>query len=231
MPVIGQGVEICTSTTRPTNPIVGTIIYETDTASYRWCTSISPSITWTGMIPVGTVQPFAGSAAPVGWLFCFGQTLNASTNPEYADLWAALSTTYGGTSISAFNVPDLRGRAAAGKDNMGGTTASRITSAGSGIVGTTLGASGGTQTHTLTEAQMPSHFHTGTTGYGYNSGGSTNLVVGPNSGSYVYEIYNQVGNTTDSQRHRHDITTNTAGSGGGHQNTQPTIILNYIIKF
>jgi len=213
MTVIGQGVEICTSTTRPENPIIGTMIYETDTASYRWCSNTSPT-TWIGMIPVGTVQPYAGTTAPVGWLLCFGQSLNASTNTQYADLWSVLGTTYGGSGITAFNIPDLRGRLAAGLDNMGGGAANRLT--GSVLsASNTLGAAGGAQTHTLAAGEMPSHNHASyhwpdyATPYG---GWLRSLVQYGNYGTQPQG-------------------TSYAGSSSAHYNTQPTLVLNYIIKY
>ena len=83
--------------------------------------------------PTGTVVPFAGPSAPTGWLFCFGQTVSRTT---YAALFAALGTTYGaGDGSTTFVLPDLRGRLPSGKDDMGGTAASRLTTAGSGVDG------------------------------------------------------------------------------------------------
>lgn len=228
MAVIGTGAEICTSTTRPSSPALGTIIYETDTASYRWCSNASP-VTWIGMIPVGTVQSYAGSTAPTGWLLCAGQSLNASTSPQYADLWSVLSTTYGGSGITAFNVPDLRGRAATGKDDMGGSAASRVTSAASGITGTTLGANGGTQTHTLTTTQMPSHTHT------QNAHNHSTGLVGVFQGAFAATgggVYAWGGSqTTNSNTNNNTATNQNTGGDGAHQNMPPTIILNYIIKY
>ena len=85
----------------------------------------------------------------------------AVSRATYSDLFAAIGTTYGaGDGSTTFNLPDLRGRVAAGRDDMGGSAANRITNGGSGIVGTTLGAAGGAETHTLTTAQIPSHSHT-----------------------------------------------------------------------
>ena len=232
MSIFGAGHEVVTRTTRPASPTVGQIIFETDTLSYRWYNGTA----WEGVTPVGTIQPFAGSTAPSGWLFCFGQTLNATSSPIYTDLYSALGTTYGGSSISAFNVPDLRGRVAAGKDNMGGTTASRITNAGAGIVGTTLGASGGTETHTLTQAQLAVHTHI-QDAHGHSA--SSYIRVGG------YDDYNFTGNgdwVTDSDAgergtrptyttvNANTATNQNAGSGSAHLNTQPTIITNYIIK-
>ncbi|MEY3471381.1 MAG: phage tail collar domain, partial [Chloroflexota bacterium] len=111
-----------------------------------------------------------------------------------------------GDNSTTFNVPDLRGRAGVGRDNMGGTSASRITTAGSGIAGDNLGDAGGTQTHTLTTAQMPAHTHTN----GLSSGSSGTF---PSCGSY-----NPSANT------------GSTGGGGAHQNTQPSAIVNKIIK-
>lgn len=89
---------------------------------------------WAGM--TGTVLPFAGSAAPIGWLLCYGQAVSRTT---YANLFAAIGTAYGaGDGSTTFNVPDLRGRVAAGKDDMGGTAASRLNVS---TTGTTTNAS------------------------------------------------------------------------------------------
>lgn len=65
--------------------------------------------------------PFAGTAAPSGWLLCFGQAVSRST---YAALFAAIGTLYGaGDGSTTFNLPDCRGRSPFGKDDMGGTAA------------------------------------------------------------------------------------------------------------
>lgn len=94
-----------------------------------------------GALPAGAVIPYAGSAAPAGWLLCGGQAVSRS---DYAALFAIIGTTYGaGNGSTTFNLPDLRGRVVAGEDDMGGTAANRLTSGNSGITGTTLGAAGG----------------------------------------------------------------------------------------
>jgi len=110
---------------------------------------------WAGM--TGTVLDFAGATAPTGWLLCYGQAISRTT---YAPLFAAIGTTHGaGDGSTTFNLPDCRGRVAAGKDDMGGTAAARLTSAGSGVAGTTLGGAGGAETVTLTATQIPAHTH------------------------------------------------------------------------
>src|SRR5688500_6092933 len=97
------------------------------------------------IVPTGAVLPHAGSTAPTDWLLCDGSAVSRTT---YAGLFNVIGETYGvGDGSITFNLPDLRGRAVAGKDNMGGSAANRITSGGSGITGTTLGAAGGTETH------------------------------------------------------------------------------------
>ncbi len=105
--------------------------------------------------PVGMVTDFAGPTAPAGWLLCFGQVVNVSSYPE---LYVALGSTntYGGNGTTTFGIPDCRGRATYGKDNMGGSTASRITVAGGNFDATVLGGTGGAQNSTLTTGMLPS---------------------------------------------------------------------------
>src|SRR5258706_233373 len=68
--------------------------------------------------PTGTVIAYAGATQPGGWLFCNHVPVSRST---YAALFAVIGTTYGvGDGSMTFNVPDLRGRVAAGLDNLGG---------------------------------------------------------------------------------------------------------------
>jgi len=78
----------------------------------------------TEAMPTGAVLSHAGSSAPTGWLLCYGQAVSRTT---YAALFAVIGTTYGvGDGSTTFNVPDLRGRAVAGKDDMGGSAAGRL---------------------------------------------------------------------------------------------------------
>lgn len=97
-------------------------------------------------IPVGTVNAFAGTAAPTGWLFAYGQAVSRTT---YADLFTAIGETYGvGDGSTTFNLPDMRGRVPAGQDDMGGSSANRLTGLTDGVNGDTLGATGGLETAT-----------------------------------------------------------------------------------
>lgn len=161
--------------------------------------------------PPGALMPYAGTTEPSGWLFCYGQAVSRTT---YAALFAALSTTYGaGDGSTTFNLPDMRGRTVAGRDNMGGVSANRLTNQPGGLDGDTLGAVGGAETHTLTVAQIPSHTHSISSPWRMGSGSAS---------SSHYET-SPAGNTT------HISPANT-GSGDAHNIVQPTISLNYIIK-
>ena len=98
------------------------------------------------------IMAWPAASVPSGWLLCYGQSLSKAT---YDALWQIIGYTYGGSGAS-FNLPDLRGRSIFGKDDMGGTAASRLTTAVSNVDGTTLGAVGGDQrsqlhTHVLTD--------------------------------------------------------------------------------
>ena len=158
--------------------------------------------------PAGVIMPYAGSSEPSGWLFCSG---NAVSRTTYSGLFSAIGTTYGpGDNSTTFNLPDLRGRVIAGRDDMGGTAALRVTDSGSnansGIAGTTLGANGGTQTHILTTAQLPT----------FNMRSTTATSSPAHSDSVPLPVADDVNVTV--------------GENYPHLNMQPTIILNYIIK-
>ena len=164
------------------------------------------------VIPSGTVLPYAGSSAPTGFLLCYGQAVSRST---YAALFTALDdgATYGtGDGSSTFNVPDLRGRVVAGQDDMGGSSGDNLTGLSGGVNGDTLGATGGSQSHTITIAEMPAHTHTVTA---HENPGGTGNSNGSETGDSSYD---------------RSSTTSSTGGGGVHNNVQPTIILNYIIK-
>jgi len=154
--------------------------------------------------PAGGIQAYAGSSSPTGWLICDGSAVSRTT---YSDLFAAISTTYGvGDGSTTFNLPDISGRVIAGKES----TATLLTSGGSGVDGATLGATGGAEEHTLTEAEMPSHTHTQ---------------------NYRPNTAPRSSGSTDTTSPA--ATTPQTGSAGGdeaHNNVQPTIILNWIIK-
>lgn len=162
--------------------------------------------------PVGSVLDFAGTSAPTGWLLCYGQALNASSSPQYQDLFDVIGNTFGGTNNTDFVVPDLRGRVVAGQDDMGGSSANRLTGASGGVNGDTFGAAGGLETHTLQTTEIPSHSH--------NVPANTQAVGGAVSVA-----------ASNNQAAGGNVTSTNTGGGGAHNNVQPTIILNKIIKF
>lgn len=132
-------------------------------------------------IPTGVMMPYIATAAPTGWVRANGRTIgsassgaveraNADTESLYTILWNSYSDSVcpvtGGRGASAsadfaankpIGLPDLRGRSFFGLDGMGNTAASRL---GSVITSsTTNGASGGAETVTLAEANLPAHTH------------------------------------------------------------------------
>lgn len=183
--------------------------------------------------PIGAITGFAGATAPNTWMFCYGQAVSRAAYPL---LFTELGTAWGaGDGTTTFNLPDFRGRGIVGKDNMGGTPAGRVTTAGSGINGLVLGAVGGVQSVILTILQLAGHTHTGTTG---SAGAHTHPIstVGSGSGSGMDISYSNDGgtprtfNTNSAGAHTHPFTTASTGGGEAHNNMQPSGIANIIIK-
>ncbi|MFB6319265.1 phage tail protein [Saccharicrinis sp. FJH54] len=67
-------------------------------------------------VPPGTIVPYAGTSAPQGWVMCNGGTYNGNDD-LYKELYNVIQTTYGGTGVTSFKVPDLRGVFLRGMDN------------------------------------------------------------------------------------------------------------------
>lgn len=193
--------------------------------------------------PTGSVFDYVGGTAPTGYVLLSGRTIgdgssgateraNDDTATLYALLWdnmtnteAPVSSGRGASAAADFaahktiTLPDARGRVIAGKDNMGGTTASRLTSGGSGITGTTLGTSGGAESITLTAAQsgLPSHSHTLNTPM---------WAVGGAGGGH----YTAGGAVGDGGAVQSIASAGPSSASSAHNITQPTLVLNKIIK-
>lgn len=172
--------------------------------------------------PLGIISDFTGATAPAGWFFPYGQAVSRTT---YAELFAVIGTTYGaGDGTTTFNLPDLRGRSVSGRDDMGGTAANRVTTAGSSVDGLTVGAVGGAQNVTLDSTTMPTHNHTSPPhSHTYNK--PSTPISGYTGGGVEQASQTVSVASTDTTT----ITIANAGSGGAHLNMQPTMILNKII--
>jgi microcystin-dependent protein len=163
--------------------------------------------------PTGAVIPYAGTSAPAGWLLCRGQ---AVSRDAYARLFGVIGTTFGaGDGSTTFNVPDLRGRAVVALDNLGGSSADRITATWAD----SLGGAGGAETHQLTTGELPSHTHPGPPVY---------YRVGAHDHNSATQAYAMTPNPADGQSG--SAATGATGGGGAHNNLQPAMALAYIIK-
>jgi len=94
---------------------------------------------------VAEIRIFPFNFAPRGWAWCDGQLLPLSQNTA---LFSLLGTTYGGNGSSNFALPDLQGRAPMHPGQ------------GPGLSLHDLGETGGSETVTLLESEIPSHSHT-----------------------------------------------------------------------
>jgi microcystin-dependent protein len=165
-----------------------------------------------GTFKIGDTIWSSRSAAPAQWLACDGAAVSRTT---YADLFAAIGTAFGvGNGTTTFNLPDARGRSPVG------------VGAGPSLTARALGASGGAEAHTISEAEMPLHGHpffasyatqstansTSTGGFMTNSGGTSARTA--HTGAVSGTQGQQIGGT---------------GGGAAHNNMQPFIAMNCFI--
>ena len=186
--------------------------------------------------PVGMVAPFAGASSPNGWLICDGTAVSRST---YASLFSAIGTTYGvGDNTTTFNLPDLRGRTPIGV----GT--------GTGLTARALAATVGAESVTLTAGQsgVPAHSHANTatatdSGHSHtvtwtetvdSTGDAPAGTFRLDTGNSSFQGTNSIGTSSNSANITVSVTNvnNTAiDATDAHTNMQPSIALNYIIKY
>jgi len=178
-----------------------------------------------GTIPVGCVIDFAGPVVPGGWLLCYGQQVSTTT---YAALFAVLGTLYG-SGAGTFGIPDYRGRATFGQDNMGGPLANRITVAGGNFDGTVQGNSGGGQNQTLTLGQIPTGITSTVSVLTTSTAVITALVANNNftfgnGGSTQNGALLQNNTASSTQLASTGTSTSSNTSGGSHTILSPAII-------
>lgn len=173
---------------------------------------------------VGAMEMWAGISAVPAWvaactvppyLLCDGTVYNYSAFPY---LGPRLAGAFGGNGITTFGTPDMRGRVPLAYDGTG----TRITVAGCGINGQTLGASADNQSVTLGITQIPAHNH-GVTDPGhqhgrqaFNPSGAGINMGGSNGGSLGGSSLDNVAFT--------GISIQSAGGGLPHANVQPSIV-------
>lgn len=250
------------------NPATGLMVYQTDgSAGIYFNSGTSGSPVWkklvadSGGAPAGTINQFAGSSAPAGYMVCDGSAVSRST---YADLFAVIGTTYGaGDGSTTFNLPDLRSRIPVGRNASDGDFDS-------------AGKTGGAKTHTITTAQLPNHNHSSGSLANASAGNhdhsisgsaqSTNTTTSPRSNAMPWirdagahyddgqydelRFYNGANyhqptdmdwlplanaslSITAAGSHSHSISGSTGNTGSGNAIpiVQPYLVVNYIIKY
>jgi microcystin-dependent protein len=175
---------------------------------------------------MATIMMFAGNFAPRQWAFCEGQLIAISSNQA---LFSLLGTTWGGDGRTTFGLPDMRGRAPVGKGGGPGLTPRRE------------GQTGGRETVTLTQAEMPLHNHSAAAQGGgltvqnadanQGSPNSSSYIGKPVSGSGGVGLYtNSTGNpVTINGGSSPDVTIGNTGGGQSHENMQPFLVVPFII--
>lgn len=155
--------------------------------------------------PAGSVQMFGGASAPTGYLLCNGASL---LRADYVGLFAAIGTAFGSADGTHFNVPNLKGKVPVGYN-------------ASETEFDVMGETGGEKTHALTsgESGVPAHTHEVFNGvFGLVGGG---LGLSGYFASTNWGASTTAGGTSANAA---------ANAVSAHNNLQPYIALNFIIK-
>ena len=157
---------------------------------------------------VAEIRIFPFDFAPKGWALCDGQLLPLSQNTA---LFSLLGTTYGGDGKSNFALPDLQGASPMQPGQ------------GPGLKLRDLGETGGVESVTLLESEIPSHSHAL---LGRNDVGDTPAPGGMTlaRATGIYQT-----NTAGSQVSMAPDALPPAGGGQPHNNRQPYLVLNFCI--
>lgn len=167
----------------------------------------------TSLVPTGCLSMWATATAPTGWLIADGSAVSRTT---YAALYAVIGTTYGsGNGSTTFNLPNFQGRVPVGVG----------TAVANGATAHTLAQKDGEETHTLTTAEMPSHSHQ------FRAAGLGALNTTPaNWDDIVGASTNSAGVGPATAEDSAANAIQPRGGGGAHNNMQPYLSINYIIK-
>ena len=159
---------------------------------------------------VAEIRILGFNFAPRGWAMCNGQVMSISQNTA---LFSLLGTTYGGDGKSNFALPNLQGSAPLHPGQ------------GPGLSLRDIGESGGEQTVTLLQTEMPAHSHTA---QGYSGAGGQNPV------NHTWSDANQRGIAAYTASGAGNVqmspqATSTTGSSLPHNNMMPYLVLNFCI--
>ncbi len=166
---------------------------------------------------VGEVRMFAFAFTPRNWARCLGQTMAIQQN---AALYSLLGVQYGGNGSTTFMLPDYRGRTPLGRTTTGAGQPDESPNY-------TNGQAGGTETVTLTQAQIPSHTHElcGVTTNGNKVSPVSNAFATPQpAGGNFYVPANDISKVV--------LNTATVAFSGGaqpHNNMQPSLVVQFAI--
>lgn len=204
-------------------------------------------------IPTGTSWAFSGPVAPSGWLLEDGSAVSRVT---YSSLFSVIGTTYGpGDGSTTFNLPDSRGRTVIGVGTGTYTGATTRTLGANGGEETHVLASTEMPTHSH-GVNDPNHSHGvndprhnhGVTDPGhkhsvnvtsFSGGGGSVMTEGvPASGTDPNAIFsgttgvsiNTALTGVSTQNSSTGVSTQNSGGGSAHNNMQPFIAKNWIIK-
>ncbi|MFD0960266.1 phage tail protein [Paenibacillus chungangensis] len=161
---------------------------------------------------LGEIRMVSFNFAPQGWALCDGQLLPINQNQA---LFSLLGPTYGGDGRTTFALPDLRGRSPlhVGYLNYGGHYA--------------WGQKSGSETHTLTGAELPSHTHA------LRASGEAASLRSPSGAIYgatTVSNYHSWGNGAGGvDRAMSGSAVASVGGGQAHENRQPYLVINFII--
>ena len=194
-------------------------------------------------VPIGSIQAYAGANPPGNWLICAGQAVSRT---KYQKLFSVIGTTYGeGDGETTFNLPNLQGRVAIGRSEdyelgaNGGEEAHLLTAAQSGTqehLHTYSKSATTTGSHTLTTSEIPSHQHKitlvnqGSLDYGINFTYGTTAKGGMFGGGYSESVGGGSGHTHGITLTSTNTGTSSSDASEAHNNMQPYLVINYIIK-